>query len=339
MRIFSIILILSLILKIENATAQCCSAGSGSPVGGGASQGVLMDNQVEINTNFQFIHSEKFLEGDEPVKDFIDHFSSSYLYTRLAYGVTEDFTMSVETGYFFAKKQVELNEEDFYNSSGISDLILFPRYRILNKGGFSNQFEWTIGMGWKIPLGSYNDSVGRIEPFLGNEYFVTKPLAVQLSSGSNDFIFYNFLYKALSPKFRLFTTALYIKKGWNPAGEKFGDYLGITLNASQSLSRSFGISLQAKSEIVGKMQVNPDVLMFAYPDYDPEATGSKKIFIAPGINYNYKNAFNFYLTAEYPVYQYLTKIQIGSQYQFTVGVSYKFKAFEKKELDLKSFKE
>lgn len=333
MKFLVVLLLLTFFYNINNATAQCCSAGSGSPVGGGASQGVLQENQVEINTNLQYIHSEKFLEGDEPVKDFLDHFSSSYLYTRLAYGVTKDFTMSVETGYFFNKKQVELNGKDYYSSSGLSDLIIFPRYRIINTGSFQDQFEWTLGMGWKIPLGSYNDSLGRVEPFSGSEYFVTKPLAVQLSSGSNDFIFYTFFYKALSAKFRLFSSGLYIKKGWNPAGEKFGDYLGIAVNASHSLSRSFGVNLQAKSEIVGKMQVNPDVLMFAYPDYDPEATGSKKIFIVPGINYNYKEALSIYVTAEYPIYQYLTKIQIGSQYQFTVGLSYKFKAFEKKEQD------
>src|SRR5215216_1454506 len=86
--------------------AQCCAGGSGSPIAGGASQGVLLERQVELNTNFQFISTDKFYKKDSPdTAGTFDSFSSTYEYFRLAYGVTKNFTMSVESGYYFKKKE------------------------------------------------------------------------------------------------------------------------------------------------------------------------------------------------------------------------------------------
>src|SRR5262245_23245601 len=86
-----------LVIALPEATrAQCCAGGSGSPIAGGASQGVLMERQMELNTNFQFINTDKFYAKDSKMPDSLrtfDSFSSTYQYFRLAYGVTKNFTM------------------------------------------------------------------------------------------------------------------------------------------------------------------------------------------------------------------------------------------------------
>src|SRR5436309_2818872 len=87
---------------------SCCSGGSGSPIAGGTSQGVLLDRQAEISMSFQYANSHKFFTGDQPATNFLDEFNSKYLYTRFAYGVTKNLTMSVETGYYFNKTQIGL---------------------------------------------------------------------------------------------------------------------------------------------------------------------------------------------------------------------------------------
>src|SRR5690242_2927301 len=90
----------------ENAVAQCCAGGSGSCIAGGASQGVLQHGQWELNTNFQFISSDKFYKNDSPVeKGSYDSYSSQYEYFRMAYGVTKDFTISLESGYYIGKNE------------------------------------------------------------------------------------------------------------------------------------------------------------------------------------------------------------------------------------------
>ena len=130
------ILFSSLLLLSGKLFSQgCCSGGSGSPIAGGASQGVLQDRQAEIAANYQYITTNKFQSHDHDTAALFDNFVSNYLYFRAAYGVTKDFTMSVETGYFINKTQIGLDNIDTISSKGIGDLIIFPRYDILNQIG------------------------------------------------------------------------------------------------------------------------------------------------------------------------------------------------------------
>ena len=56
---------------------------------------------------------------------------------------------------------------------------------------------------------------------------------------------------------------------------------------------------------------------------DKQSTGSKKVFLVPQISYS-QDGITVFATSEIPLYQYLNGIQVGSQYQFTVGVNYRF---------------
>jgi Heavy metal binding domain len=328
----TIVLSWCLVAFSYQAFSQCCAGGGGSPIAGGASQGVLLERQVELNTNYQFISTDKFYKHDsQDTARTFDSYNSSYQYFRLAYGVSKNLTMSVESGYFFEKREVGLNgnPQTTYQSSGIGDLILFPRYDIINWTEEKYKTEVTVGLGYKIPLGSYNDSTGNIEPFSGQTYYVTKPTAVQLSSGAQDLIFYTFLFRGYTEKnLKFFANAFYIKKGWNPNGEKLGDYASVGLFASKSFFDRLGITLQARYEYTGVMKINESILLYGKPsNYYPEATGYKKVFISPQVGYTMGN-FTVYGVIDLPVYQYLNTspyyTQIGSQYQTTVGLSFKF---------------
>ena len=323
-----VLLICVLGLLVNKINAQCCAGGSGSPIAGGASQGVLMQHQFDINSNFQHITTRKFLTGDKLAKDFLDNFSSNYIYNRLGYGITKDFTMYLEMGYFLNKTQVTLNKAETIKSKGIGDLIIFPRYDLINKTKRNKKTELTVGLGYKIPIGKYNDSSRYVEPFSGDAYYVRKTLAVQPSSGAQDLIFYAFYLKDYS-KFRVFTNATYIKRGWNEMGEKHGDFLSVGLFASKTFLKSLGVTLQVRREWLNKMKLNKDILMYAYPNYDPAATGYKKVFFAPQVSYTYQQKITLYALTEIPIYQYVTKTQIASQYQAAFGFSYRFMVKDK----------
>lgn len=336
-------LICLLTVLSEYVFAQCCSGGSGSPIAGGASQGVLLERQFDINTNFQFIYTDKFYSKDSPdtARSF-DSFTSQYEYFRLAYGVTKNLTMSLESGYFLKKKEVGLFNDPArtYESKGIGDLILFPRYDVINWTEEKTRTEVTIGLGIKIPLGSYNDSTGNIEPFSGNTYYITKPQTVQLSSGAQDIIFYTFFYRGYTEKkFRIFVNGIYIKKGWNPNGEKLGDFASVGLFAGKSFLDHFGATLQLRYEWVDRMKMNENILLYGKPStYYPEATGYKKVFLAPQLSYAL-NKFTFYASTDIPLYQYVNSsefyTQAGSKHLTTVGISYRFFATRSIIKDLK----
>lgn len=329
---FTVVLSLFLlVLNLESLSGQgCCGGGSGSPIAGGASQGVLQDRQMEINSNFQYVKTNRFYNADSRDTAFyFDSYSSQYVYTRIGYGVTKDFTMSVETGYWLNKTQVGLHAVDTISSSGFGDLILFPRYDVINHTGENKRVELTLGLGMKIPLGSYNDSVGHIEPFSGDIYYVTKPLSVQTSSGANDFIGYAFFYRGFpDQKFRVFANAFYIRKGWNPVGEKLGDFSSIGLYAGKTFFKKLGVTVGVKGEYIKKMQLNETVYLYNYPSYDPEATGSKKVFVTPQVSYNFTDNLTLYAVSEIPLYQYVTKNQVGSALQLTAGISFRFLTYK-----------
>ncbi|MCX6256862.1 MAG: hypothetical protein NTW49_03030 [Bacteroidia bacterium] len=326
---FTIFLLVSFIIFFFNGRlySQCCGGGSGSPIAGGASQGVLSERQVELSTNLQIINTNKFYSGDSPdTARYFDSYHSTYQYFRMAYGVTKYFTMSIETGNYFDKEEIGLhkNPATTYKSSGIGDLIIFPRYDIINWTEEKCRTEVTLGLGYKIPLGSYNDSTKMTEPFSGTSYYITNPQAVQLSSGSQDIIFYTFLFRGYPLKnFRVFANAMYIKKGWNPQGEKLGDFASIGLFAGRTFFEKLGVTVQFRGEWVDKMKLNKNILLYAYPNYDPEATGYKKIFFTPQISYPV-GKFTVFALSDIPLYQYMTKTQVGSQFQATIGLSYRF---------------
>lgn len=304
----------------------CCSGGSGSPIAGGTSQGVLSERQMELNANYQYLSTSKFYAGDKDTTPLFDNLSSNYLYFRVAYGVTKNLTMSVESGYFINKTQIGLKKRDTITSSGIGDLLLFPRYTIYSKNTETKRTEVTLGLGIKIPLGKYDDStVTSTNPFTGKKNYAPSPPSVQPSTGSHDFIFYGFFYRGYPEKnFRLFANALYVKKGWNPLGEKFGDYASIGLFAGKTFFKKLGVTVQLKGEWIGKMKASrsADEMNWMY-NVDILSTGGRKILFVPQISYSLKK-FTIYALSEFPLYQYVNRAQVGSQYQITAGLTYRF---------------
>ena len=80
-----LLIIITIATYSEYIYAQgCCSGGSGSPMAGGASQGVLQDRQMEVATNYQYIRTNKFLSGDDDTVRQFDDLNSNYLYMRVA---------------------------------------------------------------------------------------------------------------------------------------------------------------------------------------------------------------------------------------------------------------
>jgi hypothetical protein len=293
-----------LLISFRALPQACCSGGSGSPIAGGVSQGVLQEKQFEVSANYQYSGSGKFKAGDRDTAQLINYLSSNYLYGRLAYGITKDLTMSIEGGYYINKTEIALGRRDTVSSSGIGDLVLFPRYDVINRKSENTRTEWTIGLGYKIPLGTYNDSfVVYQNPKTLENYYTTAPPTVQPTTGSQDFIFYNFLFHSWPHKqFRIFSSMLYIKKGWNPMGQKFGDFASVGLFMSKTFFRKLGITLQVRGEWVDKMKYDKNVDMLALYNVDVKATGSRKIFVAPQVNFTFRE-FTVYALYDYPLYQ------------------------------------
>ena len=318
--------LLTVVFNLQLIAQGCCSGGAGSPIAGGAATGVLQENQMEISVNYQYNKSNKFFTESKDTVGSFDNFNSDYLFLRADYGLSKRLTMSIASGYFLNKSQVMDPELDTLtiSSKGFSDLILFPRYDIYNKTKNGIRTEITLGLGLKIPLGSHTDSTETVP----GVWDVSPPIT-QLSTGSQDLMFYSFFFKDYQKqKLRIFVNSLYIRKGYNSLGLRFGDYSSIGIFASKSIYRKWGIIGQIKGEMIQEMELGKvfdDVEDWIVDEWRVKQnyTGSKKLFFIPQISYS-QNGITVFATSEIPLYQHLNGTQVGSQHQFTIGINYRF---------------
>ena len=331
MRLF-IISLFTIILNTTVFSQGCCSGGAGSPIAGGAATGVLQENQMEISINYQNNSSNKFFAENRDTTSLFNNLNSDYLFFRVDYGLSKKLTLSVASGYFLDKSKIGKDNSDTISSNGVGDLIIFPRYSIYNKTANFKRTAVVIGLGFKIPLGSHNDSaltalkgsVGGGYP-LEDEYQINPPM-LQTTNGSQDLMFNSFFFREYQKsKLRLFISSLYVKKGYNSLGVKYGDYTSVGFFASKTFFYRWGVTAQLKAEKIDQIKVANNIEEWDLLEYSitPESTGSKKWFFIPQLSYS-KNGLTVYATSEIPLYQYLNGTQVGSQNQFTVGVNYRF---------------
>ncbi len=321
------LLIISFFTLILNTTVfsqGCCSGGAGSPIAGGAATGVLQENQMEISINYQNNSSNKFFAANRDTTSLFNNLNSDYLFFRVDYGLSKKLTLSVASGYFLDKSKIGKDNSDTISSNGVGDLIIFPRYSIYNKTANFKRTAVVIGLGLKIPLGSHNDTTNLGS--YGIDNYQMNPPMLQTTNGSQDLMFNSFFFREYQKsKLRLFISSLYVKKGYNSLGIKYGDYTSVGFFASKTFFYRWGVTAQLKAEKIDQIKVANNIEEWDLLEYSitPESTGSKKWFFIPQLSYS-KNGLTVYATSEIPLYQYLNGTQIGSQNQFTVGVNYRF---------------
>ena len=243
--------------------------------------------------------------------------------------MSKKLTLSLATGYHLNKSLKYKDEDTSATSTGMGDLIIFPRYDIYNetKGNIRN--EITLGIGLKIPIGSHTDTI-EITP---NVWGLIPP-TIQRSTGGTDLMFYSFFFREYKKqKLRFFANSLYIKKGYNSLDEKFGDYTSVSLFASKTFFRKWGLTTQLKVERISQLQAKQSKLLelvvrdqyYGLPNFldKQKSTGSKKWLFIPQLSYS-QNGITVFAISEIPLCQYLNGKQIGSEQQFTFGLTYRF---------------
>ena len=298
---FLLISFFTLIFSTYVFSQGCCSGGAGSPIAGGAATGVLQENQMEVSINYQYNKSNKFFTENRDTTSLFNNLSSNYLFFRIDYGLSKKFTLSVASGYFLDKTKIG-KYNDTISANGIGDLIIFPRYSIYNKTANFKRTAVVIGLGLKIPLGSHNDStLVYSDEWIGDIYSLNPPM-LQATNGSNDFMFTSFLFREYQKsKLRFFISSLYVKKGFNSLGIKYGDYTSVSFFASKTLFYRWGVTGQIKAENIGQIKVANNIEEWDLYDYqiDPESTGSKKWFFIPQLSYS-QNGITVFATSELP---------------------------------------
>ena len=307
----------------------CCSGGAANPIAGGAATGVLQKNQMEISGNYQIMNSDKFFSGNKDTSKLFNNLNSNYLFLRTDYGLSEKLTLSIASGYFLNKTLIGIENNDTTNSSGVSDLIILPRFDVFNNLNERTKTELTLGLGMKVPLGSHSDSTLIFSHNIIGDIYSINPPTVQNTNGSLDMVYYAFFFRSyIKKKIRIFTNMLYINRGFNSLGQKFGDYASLGLFVGKTFFKKIGITNQIRMEWLGKMEAAENIDLLGNYNIEQASTGSSKVFIVPQISFINKSII-FYITGEIPVYQNVNGTQVGSNLQITSGINYRF--FTKKQ--------
>ena len=331
-----VLAIFSLLFQSFAFSQGCCSGGGSNPIAGGTATGVLQKYQMEVSLNYQNNTSSTFFEGTEEVSQegIYDKLSSEYLFLRTDYGISKKLTLSLATGYHLNKTLSYKGQDTSASSSGMGDIIIFPRYDIYNETKGNIRSEITLGIGLKIPIGSHTDTVD----FSRSNAIEYLPSTLQLSTGGADIMLYAFFFREYKKqKLILFANSLYIRKGYNSLDDKFGDYTSVSLFASKTFFRKWGLTTQLKGEQIGQLNAkqskldrfenNTDDFLIDFEagswNDKKDNTGAEKLIFIPQISYT-QNSITFFATSEIPLYQNLKGVQFASQNQFTIGINYRF---------------
>jgi hypothetical protein len=321
------------------AFGQCCSGGAGGSgsLAGDFASGTLVAGQFAFSSIYQHVHTDKFFEGNEVLSNnayheqapnnYLDGFDNSQIYMRFAYGITERLTLSVETGYYLNKTEYRKDYlVDTMESTGISDLIVFPRYNIWRAGEGRLRFGATVGVGMKIPLGSNNDSALVFhDENSGLKFYDLKSPAIQLSSGSNDLLLSGTVSMRMVPqKLTLSVNTFYILMGWNSLGEKAGNYGSLILRANKSIGQNWNVIGNIKGERIGSREQSYGMAYASAAD-DVANSGGTRLHFMPQVNWSVPSGFlNSTITlfgfTELPLYQNMNGIQLGAQVNYSLGL-------------------
>jgi hypothetical protein len=341
MKISYLILIVLVLCNNNPAFTQgCCSGGGNNPLAGGVASGVLAKGEVELAMSNVYSQSNRFLTGDSYSDPYFEKLVSNYLFFRSDIGISDKLTFSSSLGYFtnrtiYEHKDDIANKQRLVSSKGIGDLILLPRYKVFNKQKNGITSELDLGLGVKLPLGRHNDSIS-----IGQSYFVNMtgnkpfldsteiwqiaPPLVQATTGSNDLMAYLFyMHNNKNKRFNFYVSGMYMHRGWNSLGIKFGDFASIGLFLGKSLTKRVNVLGQVRGEWIGKIRTHDKIDYLATYNIDQASTGSRALYFSPQISYSIKK-FNFFTIADIPMYQYLKGTQVVLPHQLTVGITYRF---------------
>jgi len=290
--------------------AQCLS--SVNPVGGTNNLLVLEKNSLRIISFYKFGQGKDYYSGST-LSDFdlISKAYYNYLSSTFGYGVTNKFTIELETGYFFNKTQIYDVEPGYrLTGKGLTNLILSGKHSIFSEP--VKRIYLTGAAGVKIPSSRTPQLVNNVEI----------PVEVQPTIGAFGAVFNLAFVKENSESgMRYFFTSRAETNGTNKKNYKLGNSFYNSLYVSkhlmmQKLKGDWTAILQVRNEVRKRDKIDNEY---------KESSGSNLFFIAPQLNYVYEEQWYLSAMIDIPAYQNFNGTQLGAGLGFTFIVSKTFR--------------
>lgn len=302
-RVTSIGIILLLMWPAIGRAQNCCAPSV--PQQGLLGETATLPQTLDIGLHYQLLRSRTMYEGSEPVDD-PSNIRSVWSQTAmtLAYGIVPRVSVSAIFPYLWKKKSLDLpatGQRLEYTAEGIGDIIGMVRVSPLGRS-FVNFREISFGLGMKFPTGSIDR----------HNYNFPLPEDLQPGTGSWDVLVSLSFYQGFEP------VDIFLSGTYNITSQhedyEFGDQFSYLLTADfHPLSRVDASA--ALSGIVRAMDRNNGEVL--------ESTGRHQLWLVPGLRVTLIPEFlRLQVFFEYPLYQNVNGIQLGSHYNFRVAAAY-----------------
>ena len=300
-----------LVFICSKSIAQCCSGGV--PMAGNLGLPQVDMNTWQFSLNYDLNVLKTFQSG---VDKFQENGRQRNTHsTLLQIGYTFSKRLSADIFLAFIRQERRISNpglsDDFQYTNGLGDGVFLLKYNVTASS--VEYFNWTIGVGSKIPLGASN---------LKNEGILMSA-DLQPGSGSWDGVFYNYI--SHQPAFRrsisLNATAIYRSTGVNDdfrlgQSYKFGNELQLIIRVGDQLvisetliSPTIGLRYRTVKGDAADNNVIPN-------------TGGEWIFVNPTLGINLSKKLSVNLSIELPLFADVSGTQLTPTYRLNTGLYY-----------------
>lgn len=306
-------LLLLLLCLMGRAGAQCCAPGN--PVGGNINPGANPSGQTLLWLGHRYGYAGRYFDGAQPIAPtFVRAGDYQHLTLSATHGLSEHLTAQAELGYVLYKRQwyVPGVRPTQLSGRGFTDLTLLVRVNVLRDE--VRGWELTLGLGPKLPLGSYQQTQGGIR----------LPQDLQPSTGAVELVQTIFLQKTLLPrKLRFFALSHFELKGQNPEGYRFGPLLAVAAFGSYAPMPRWTFLSQLRYEWRGRDTRPLTGQGFALDNGREQVppTGSQRLWLGPQVAFQPNPDWQISLLAEWPLFQRYHAQQLGSSFSAMVSVA------------------
>lgn len=300
-----------LVSVYSKSVSQCCSGGV--PMAGNLGLPQVDMNTWQFSLNYDLNVLKTFQSGTEKFQENGRRRNTHSSLLQIGYTFSKRLSADIFLAFIRQERRISNPglPDDFQYTNGLGDGVLLLKYNVT--APTHEYFNWTIGVGSKIPLGASN---------LKNEGILLSA-DLQPGSGSWDGVLYN--YFSYQPAFRrsisLNATAIYRSTGVNDEfrlgqSYKFGNELQLIMRVGDQLvisetliSPSIGLRYRTVKGDAADNNVIPN-------------TGGEWIFVNPTLGINLSKTLSFNLSIELPLFADVSGTQLTPTYRLNSGFYY-----------------
>ena len=304
----------------------CCSGGV--PISGNLGLPSIGEKNLQFNIAYDLNWLNTLKAGSDRLDDSNRNRLTHSGLIEAGYAFNRKWSIDLLFSYIRQERKITRPNGaiDFSFSQGIGDLVVLPRYQLLNRHDGAQ--IWSLGIGAKLPTGSFNELDDR---------GILLNADLQPGSGSIDWIIWTQWSDIIKSASAL---------SWN-ATLNFAQK-GINNNFRGTEAYKFGNELQALLGLNGRFFINslildPSItLRYRWAGEDLlndefiPSTGGQWVFFRPAIAFWPTPKLSFNLQAELPLIANITGTQLSPTLRMNAGIYYRMDFRKIYDLELPS---